>query len=347
VTSGGRLYVSANASSGPAACLFALDAATGESAWVSPGVIGSRSAPVPIGDLVVTQLAPARLLGLDAATGSVKWRSAELGGYFVQPPSLVAGVLLVVTDGSLLGLDPASGAEKWRFAQAPLGAATGPSGTFATFASEDRTALVQPESGAGRWATPLGARRAVVKAAAASVVVLEDPPNTLLALAADDGRLLWERNIDGSRNSTLALAGDELYFSADDGKGYRVDGRTGAVVWTVATGGAVAEPVVVGKLIVFVTTAPAPAVIGVDRATGAERWRAAVPARVSVGPRLVEGSIVVGTAKGDVCRMDPTRGGPVCVFVGGAPAELNGTLATNGAQVIARSGTRRVVAVPG
>ena len=134
------------------------------------------------------------------------------------------------------------------------------------------------------------------------VMFLTDTNNILLALDARDGKELWRyqrqsTNLDGRRQG-IALYGDSVFVPHNDLVLVALNARTGEVRWESAITAPVDEPlrgyyalrgapmVAAGMIIQGVTATNAPLggfIVGLDIATGVERWRFHTVARVD-GP---------------------------------------------------------------
>ena len=224
--------------------------------------------------------------------------------------------------------------------------ATGPAGSFATFADEDTTSAFDQRKGALKWSTPLGTRSAVVTAVTATVAVLENAPNDLYGLDAPTGRQLWEQNMPGAQSSALAVDGDALYLSTDDGKAYRVEARTGRVTWSAPIGLNIgAAPVVAGDQVIFAASSPSPSLVALDKASGQPRWRWGTLSPITSELLRVNDEIFAGTQKGLLCRVDLTGVRHSCLdLVGEAVGTVNRTLAQANGRTFARIGNQTIAA---
>jgi outer membrane protein assembly factor BamB len=345
------VYAGANSASGPGGCVFALDSATGNLKWQNERPITPQSLPLLAGKMVVasvTEGGNVALIGLDAETGQRRWRISVAGG--LSAPPMLAGDLVYVPGGaSLLAVNPATGRLRWRIDRKPLAVAAGPAGVFATFADEDTTTAVDPKTGKLKWSTPLGTRSAVVKVVTAGVAVLENAPNDLYGLDAVTGRQLWDTNMPGSDNSTIAVAGEELYLSTDDGKGYRMDAKTGRIAWSKALGLTLGPaPVVVNDTVLFASTSPDTAIAALDRTTGNERFRAPTSGGPITSELLRVGDdVVVGTQRGVLCRFTIDGIRRTCnELIGEAVGSINRMPAAGAGRVYTRVGNQTIAASP-
>lgn len=124
------------------------------------------------------------------------------------------------------------------------------------------------------------------------VMFLQTSPDTVLALDATNGRLLWRRAYKPSTASSqkmgLSLSGGRLFVPTSDLHVIALDVRTGDLVWehkitldppatNLGPFNLRSAPVIVGdKVIQAVTASSAPGggfIVGLDIATGRELWR--------------------------------------------------------------------------
>ena len=348
VFSNGLVYAGANSANTAGGCVFALDPATGELKWQLQTPITPGAKPIPSGNIIAASVMEqglgAALLGLDGTTGERRWR-VPLTGTLVTAPQLLGGLVYVLSDRTRT-IQPATGRSKWSINRKALAVASGPAGTFITFEDNDTTAQIDPNTGRLGWSTPLGPRSAVVKAVSATVVVLENAPNDIYALDGKTGRQLWFQNMPGAQNSAITVDGDEIYVSTDDGKAYRLEARTGRITWSSAIGLTVgAAPLVAGDEVVFASSSPTPAMVGLNRASGQQRWRLRTNSPVT--SELLRGGndLYAGTHKGLLCKVDLTGVQHTCVeVVGEAVGALNRTLANGNNLTFVRIGNQTIAA---
>ncbi len=74
------------------------------------------------------------------------------------------------------------------------------------------------------------------------VIYLANPSNTIQALDAKTGELIWENRIGPESlraygaTRTIAMYGDKIFHTSTDGKLHALDAKTGRIVWTSALG---------------------------------------------------------------------------------------------------------------
>jgi outer membrane protein assembly factor BamB len=145
----------------------------------------------------------------------------------------------------------------------------------------------------------------------------KDGAQHVFALKRDGGALVWKTKVGGpmidtrgGARSTPVVDGDRVYALGSDGDLVCLDAATGAAVWSQNLerdyGGQMMSrwmwsesPLVDGERLVFTPGARAAALVAVDKKTGREVWRSAIP---ELGPAGKDGagysSIVVSNAAG-------------------------------------------------
>jgi outer membrane protein assembly factor BamB len=244
--------------------LVALDAADGSLHWTRPTNLVTYGLAVSDGLLIEAGSdacgeTPARIRGIDVDTGEIVWsvryRQTGFGAHVGAGGFAVADGVVVFSDtAGLVALEASDGTERWRRASFP--------------------------------AFDLAAGGGVVVAAAESSFVV---PAVVEAFRLVDGSPAWSATgLPPMQLFDISWVGDVVFVSGFDGDFpvFVLDGTTGAVDWTPP------GPLVSGAGDLAVTGAahatlgvspaspsdPAAAtdLVGLDSATGRERWR--VPA---------------------------------------------------------------------
>jgi len=146
----------------------------------------------------------------------------------------------------------------------------------------------------------------------------KDGAQRVFALGRDDGRVLWQAKLGpsfdekrgGGPRSTPVVDEGRVFVLGTEGDLVCLDAESGKEIWRKSLsndfGGKMMSgwrwsesPLVDGDWLVFTPGAPDAALVAVDKATGREIWRAAVP---ELGPNGKDGaaysSIVVSNAAG-------------------------------------------------
>jgi len=267
---GGRVYAA-----GLDAGVRAFDLQTGAPAWHVPAD-GLRLAASPgVGDgLVVVGGLDGVVLALDAATGTERWRG-KVGAEVTAPAAIAQGAVLVRSDdGRLTAFDAASGERRWFWApQVPA----------------------------------LTVRGADAPVLGPGYVFAGNDDGTLVALALQDGRVLWQlpvaqqegrselermADVDGMP----VLDGTTLLASSYREQTVAVDAPSGRPLWNVDHGGAGRIGVGPDKVVVSDRRG---IVWGLDKASGSAIWQQDALARRNLSGVAVLGDhAVVGDFEG-------------------------------------------------
>lgn len=160
-------------------------------------------------------------------------------------------------------------------------------------------------------------------------VPLDD--SRLVALRADTGEPLWERHLGGAPNEILAV-GNRVYVGSNDNFFYCVRAADGVIDWRWRTGADVlGQPIVDEHKVYFVSMDNV--VRGLDRNSGAQRWKRALPLRPTRGlvragdallvtgaaPKLSAFYLKDGTPAGDIAAAGELAASPYVTQSGALP----------------------------
>ena len=232
----------------------------------------------------------------DAASGEVMWQ-ADLPAPVRNPPTAAAGRVFAITTGNqALALDQATGETVW---------------TYESF--EETARLLSSASPAVEGGT----------------VVVPFSSGEVVALQAENGRLLWSATVSrSSRMNAMAdlndIAGSPVldrgavFAVSHSGQISAIDLRTGREVWEVPVGG-LNTPWVAGDTLFMVTTSGE--LVALSRQEGAVRWVRQLDAYAKPdkrkdpitwsGPVLAGGNLVLTSSKGGLLLASPQDGSTV------------------------------------
>ena len=231
------------------------------------------------------------LAAYDLALGRQLW---VVSARIVWEPAVGDGLLFLVESDGLAALHEANGSLAWRlpFAE-PLASplvwdngwliAAGASGTILAFRALDGELIWRRDVGSPVHAPP---------ALAADRVYVPAQDGRIVALRVDTGEPVWERRLGGAPNEVLALD-DRLYVGSNDNFFYCVRTSDGEVDWRWRTGGdVIGMPVVDEHRVYFASLDNV--LRGLDRKSGSQRWKRALPLRPSAGPLKAADMLIVG-----------------------------------------------------
>jgi outer membrane protein assembly factor BamB len=187
--------------------VVALDSETGAKRWSVRVTSEVLSAPAIFEDRVIVRSADGRTFGLDIADGSRRWVfERTLPSLSVRgngSPAVLGGLVFVgYEDGMLVALRAADGASAW----------------------EQRVAEPDGRSDLDRMADIDGEIQL-----AADGVYAASYHDQVMAMAPENGRPLWNREIGSTGGVTLLP--DRLLVSGRDGTVWALDRSTGAALW--------------------------------------------------------------------------------------------------------------------
>lgn len=182
---------------------------------------------------VSSEVMETKVLGLDAGDGEGGGSGVynqDAGGWNTPSTRLAVrdGQAFLVIDGTVIGHQ--SHGDTWRAALAELdgvdvyspaadGIAVGPQGVYVSLGHggdfEKYVTAYDPVTGTEKWRTPVSQSGAKA-VAVADGTVLAVSAESVLALDAVDGEVLWE-NYDGKHNSKPTIAGETVYLGRTDG----------------------------------------------------------------------------------------------------------------------------------
>ena len=306
----GRVYVGSldgNSS------VTAFDAETGERLWQQPLDIGTRTAPVVAGEVVIVVTEDGRMYGLDAASGDTRWSHSDWDLSRDESvkfaPTVGDGVVYVPVpnesvSGSIHAVDATDGTRVWRYGTEywhPNATPAVADGTvYAGF--DDRVVALDVNDGTERWHYDTAGR--VTTPVLSDGAVFVGANGNVYRLAAGDGSLTW-RNTQGFQTpSPPAVDGERVYYD----EGLRVaalDIADGSFLWEYsAVGGSGSSPVVTGRAVYYWEWEDN-VLHGLDPASGEALWTLDLGGqndRIDVHgtphPAVVDGTIYLGNLDG-------------------------------------------------
>src|ERR1051325_4243735 len=258
---------------------------------------------------------------------AVVWTFATDGPVRSSPLLVDGAIVFGSGDGNLYAVDATTGKERWRFATggpvdgSPAYAAPRSGRPLIALASRDGFLhAVDVANGQERWKLALGAELPFhwgwdfilsTPAVDGDRLFVGSGNGEVLAVDAANGKVIWRHPTAGRVRSSPTVADGVVYVGSFDGYLYALDAATGAERWKFATEGTKIDsaaarfdrqsiqgsPAVSADQVVF--GARDGMFYGVDRATGAQRWRMdhGMP-WVIASPAIADGKAVVGSSDG-------------------------------------------------
>ena len=295
--------------------------------------------PVISNGIIYTIDTESKVTAFDTKTGKQLWRTEttpedEDDGH-INGGLATDGIHIFVTTGfaQVISLDAETGKEIWRKSlDAPMRAApTVRGGRVFAVTLNNKTFALNSETGEELWAhsglpEPASILGAASPAVDRGIIVVPYSSGQLVALRAENGRLLWEESLSAARRteliSTLAdirgrpvIDRNRVIAMSHGGQMVSIDLRTGRRIWSREIGG-LESPWVAGDYIFALTNQAE--VICIDRETGRAYWVQALPRFedpddleepiVWTGPILASDRLIVAGSNGEAMAISPYSG---------------------------------------
>jgi outer membrane protein assembly factor BamB len=208
-------------------------------------------------------------------------------------PAAGDDLVFVVEPGILAALHATDGRHAWElpFADKLAVPPVWDNGWLILASSAGEVLALRATDGQLIWRRNLGAPVHGRPAFAGDRVYLPMSDSRAVALRVDTGAPLWERRLGGAANDILALD-DRIYLGSQDKYIYCLNTEDGAVEWRWLTGGPViGQPVVDARTVFFVSLDNV--LRALNRSSGVQRWKSALPLRPVSGPLKAGDALVV------------------------------------------------------
>lgn len=294
-----------------------------------------------------------------------------LDAVMLAPPATSGDRAFVPVEGDrMMAFDIQKGVELWTVPAHPLFAPAVGDGLLFLAEPEAITALRQ-DTGAVAWRVPFAAELAVPLVWDNGWLIAAESSGNVLAFRAVDGALIWRQNLELRVHAAPALAADRVYVPLDDGRVMALEVATGTHVWTRRLGGppndmlatddrlyvgsddnylycllasngevawrwrtgadVIGAPITDGARIYFVSRDNV--LRALDRKSGAQRWKRALPGRPTRGvvragdlllvsglaPKVSAFAMKDGTPAGDLTSPGELAASPFVTSVRGVP----------------------------
>ena len=265
-------------------------------------------APAVGAGLAVVALAEGDVVAFDLATGTETWR-AQLEA---THRAVVAGdAVYVVTADTTECLALADGAVRWRTPRAHA-ATTAPFVTdqsvIIATAEPGVTALVRA-TGTVSWTRVLSHPITQPFVGATGRVFGISARPEVTALDAATGAVLWSLAFNATL-SGLAESANRVYVGSDDNFFYALNAASGRIDWKWRTGADVVGAAALDDEHVYFVSLDN-LLRALDRRSGGQRWKRALPTRSVAGPLLIDGVLLVVGYSPELRGHLPATGAPV------------------------------------
>jgi outer membrane protein assembly factor BamB len=231
-----------------------------------------------------------RLGAYDLDTGEELWRMPVRTQ---SKPAAGEGLVFIAEPEALAALREADGSEAWRAPlterlAAPL---VWDNGWLIAATASGALLALRGLDGDLIWRRDLGLPVSAPPALAADRVYAPAKDGRIIALRVDTGEPVWERRLGGTPSEMLALD-DRLYVGSEDNFFYCLTARNGRIDWRWRTGGDVVGAAVVDDRRVYFVSFDN-ILRGLDRRSGAQRWKRPLPFRPLTGPLMAGATVIV------------------------------------------------------
>jgi outer membrane protein assembly factor BamB len=234
------------------------------------------------------------LAAYDLISGKQLWlASADV----LFEPAVGEGLVFVVEPGALVARYDSDGEVVWQYVfdepvAAPL---VWENGWLIVASREGSIFALRAKDGDVIWRRDLGSPAHARPVLSADRVYVPTEDGRIVALQVANGEPAWERALDGAPNEILALD-DRLYVGSVDRHFYCVDSRRGIVLWRYLTGGnVIGRAAYDDRRVYFVAIDNI--LRALDRRTGGQIWKRALPLRPNAGPvKATDVLLVAGLA---------------------------------------------------
>jgi outer membrane protein assembly factor BamB len=250
-------------------------------AWNTPLEAALSAPPRLSGHLAFVPLDGGHLTAYDLDSGEPVW---SVDSRPLSVPAVGDDMLFVAEADAISALRQSDGHTVWRlpFSDTLADPIVWDNGWLVAAGAEGTLVALRASDGTLIWRKNLGSRINASPALAADRVYAPLADGHVVSLDVATGEIRWSRKLGGAANDMLALD-DRLFVGSDDNFFYSLKTADGVVDWRWRTGGdVIGVPVVDDSRVYFVSKDNL--VRGLDRRSGAQRWKRELPGRPTRGP---------------------------------------------------------------
>lgn len=251
-----------------------------------------------------------KVYSIDLETGNANWEY-EIEEGFVASPAWHDGKIFV---GDMAGIvycvDAKNGKELWKYeAQAQISSSANFYKSLALFGSEDATLYaIDIESGKLKWSHSIDDQIQCGATVAGDRCFLAGCDAKLHIIGLDDGKEIDAIEIGSPTGTTAAALGNGLFFGTEEGTFFSIDYKTPKINWKWENPGVpIRSSAAVTKTHV-VFGARNRSVNCLDPATGDEKWKTRVKAKVDGSPIIAGNRVYAGSTDGRLYVLDLSDG---------------------------------------
>lgn len=276
--------------------------------WNQPLDKAVTAAPAFAGHRAFFPVEGGEIAAIDVETGKPDWTTPATPS---STPASGEGLLFVAEATAILAIEQDTGEMVWRVPfETELAVPLVWDNGWLIAADVDGTLLAfRANDGALIWKKELGTRVHAPPALAADRVYAALDDNRVVAMEVSSGNAVWERKLGGAPNEMLALD-DRLYVGSDDNFLYCLLASDGGIGWRWRTGGdVIGVPVADDRRVYFVSRDNV--LRALDRRSGSQRWKRALPGRPTRGPVRAGTALLVSGVAPKVSAFAIADGAPI------------------------------------
>jgi outer membrane protein assembly factor BamB len=268
------------------------------------------AAPAYDDEQVFVALRDGTLVALKIGDGSIAWTS-EVATEFT--PVVADELVIVAIDQRLVGLRAVDAVPLWT---TELGAPISvqpllTTGWLVVGLESGEIVVLRASDGTEFWRDQLSGLLEVQPAVGGSTLFVPVADGRIVALELVTGHRLWEYRLRGSPRQILPL--DALFVGSTDNFMYRLSRKNGKMEWMWRTGAdIVGLPAVDEHRVFFVSLDNV--LRALDRDSGVQQWKRALPGRPTAGPQIVGTLALVSGVAPQLRAFDTETGAPAGVL---------------------------------
>jgi outer membrane protein assembly factor BamB len=190
------------------------------------------ASPVLLNGVVYFGTEGGEFYALDARGGLLLWE-ITLGGDEVFPaPAVLDGIVYVSSEDGLLALDAATGTTLWKDDIGGIDSPTVVDGVVYVASGDNTVYAVNANTGSLLWKFATGSFLNSSPAVANGVVYVGSADYNVYALNASDGSKLWNYTTGNEIQASPAVANGVVYISSGDRNLYALNAKTGSKMWS-------------------------------------------------------------------------------------------------------------------
>jgi outer membrane protein assembly factor BamB len=269
-----------------------------------------------------------RIATYDLSTGTQKWIAPANPR---MEPAVGDSLLFLVEPSTLTALHTADGSIAWQlpFVETLVVPPVWDNGWLIAATAAEEILAFNGKDGRLIWRRKIGSAAHARPSLAADRVYVPTDDGRVVALHVETGEPLWERKIGGAANDILALD-ERLYVGSKDNYLYCLLTDGGSIDWRWRTGAdVIGKPVADTHRVYFVALDNV--LRALDRTSGAQQWKDALPVRPTSGPLKAGDTLIVAGIAPSMRGYQATDGKAAGEIPAGgelaAPPHLHGTAA--------------------